>query len=144
MNDLFMFGAGIVACHHGWLERSLQDQLNTSVPTLRLVLILEGTAMSWLILHLKDSPWVDLLGALISGLYYLDMSLAVLQAFQSYYYLDFQTPWDRFLSCIYSLPYPPSCSCWLYITLGLYLQNNRLQDHHFLLLHLVFHNSHCW
>lgn len=59
-------------------------------------MVVEAVAMSLLILLRDDSIWFGVFGVLISGVYCLDMSLVVLEAFQSY--LDFPTPWLKSLS----------------------------------------------
>ena len=40
--------------------------------------------MCWFLLHRDDSRWFGFVGVIISGLYCVDMTLAMLKAFQTY------------------------------------------------------------
>jgi glucan biosynthesis protein C len=125
VNDLFMFAMGVRAQQNGWLEQSLRDQLDISVGVLRLLVVVEGAAMCWFLLHRDDSRWFGFVGVIISGLYCVDMSLAMLEAFQTY--LDVQTRLSKGLAeaaytvyLIHPIVVAGFTSLWIYLyeTLG--------------------------
>ena len=125
VNDLFMFAMGVRAQQNGWLEQSLRDQLDISVGVLRLLVVLEGATMCWFLLHVEDSRWFGFVGVIISGLYCVDMSLAMLEAFQTY--LDVQTRFSKGLAeaaytvyLIHPVAVAAFTSLWIYLyeTLG--------------------------
>jgi glucan biosynthesis protein C len=107
----FLFGVGVAAKQNGWFSRSIKEQLGMPVWGLRLVVVLEATALVALLPFLvpnenDDSEEEDELDAsaiplgflffLVAGVYCIDMSLAVLEFFQAH--AAGQTKMSRYLA----------------------------------------------
>lgn len=97
INDLLFFMAGIVAKGNDWLEG---DYLSTKIGmtgfALAIMVVIESTAMVYLLLNANSAPIYGLFGLIVAGIYCIDMSLAVLRFFQTY--LDFESKRSKFFS----------------------------------------------
>lgn len=96
-NDLLFFVAGTFAKKHGWLEKSLKEQIGLPIIFFRCMVVVEAALMIYFFdqgqgNELYYTPVV----ILIAGVYCIDMSLVVLEFFQSH--LDFQNRYTKILS----------------------------------------------
>lgn len=95
--NLLFFYLGTCAKQHGWLEQSLREQLDIPIWLLWLSVVFEaGIMCTFTFVWDNDSPLGGLLYIPTAGLFCLDMSLVVLELFQSY--ADFSTPTTRYFS----------------------------------------------
>ena len=120
-----MFTMGIVARNNGWLEgqsgetqdaddadkandesetplqrRDLKSQMDISPPVQRCMVLVEIASMVGLFsLDLENGPiWYPILAFILSGIYCVDMGLAVVQTFQEYSMFHTEHKWTRYLS----------------------------------------------
>lgn len=121
-NNLFMFCAGIVAGKNHWLEKSLRKQLDVCIGELRLLLVVEAGMMCWFLLKFLETRrfWFVCAGVGISGMYCLDMSLVMLDLFQTFF--SFQTRLSKALAdaaytvyLIHPIVVTGFVSLWIYI-----------------------------
>lgn len=95
--DILFFYLGTCFKQHGWLEKSLHEQIDVPVWLLRFGAILEAGTMCVLSSLLENGHFAwALLYLPVAGLFCVDMSLVVLELFQSY--AEFSTPITRFFS----------------------------------------------
>lgn len=100
--DLYMFTMGIWARQYGWLENNLSCQMDLSPWVLRFIVLLEATIMVTLYQLFDITTGQNLVAVviffIISGMYTVDMSLALLQIFQETKWLCQETKWTKFFS----------------------------------------------
>jgi len=94
--DVMFFVMGIVARRNGWLISRIRDQLDIPVWVLRFLVILEAILLLHLLSMAKSNIWIAVGFFCVAGLFCVDMSVAVLEFFQTN--LDFSTRFSRFLS----------------------------------------------
>lgn len=93
-NDLFLFAAGIQAQKYGWLEptrtKSIREHLDISPIRLRILVVVEAVVMCLCILVALQHPQLSTpfivfggIGVCVSGIYCLDISLSLLEFFQT-------------------------------------------------------------
>lgn len=95
--NLLFFYLGTCSKRYGWLEKSLREQLDIPVWLLRLSVVSEAGTMCAISFPLEgeNNAWA-LLYIPVAGLFCVDMSLMLLELFQSY--ADFSTPITRLFS----------------------------------------------
>ncbi len=99
-NDLLFFAAGTVARKHRWLEKNLTEQIGMSPFLLRIMVLLEAVLMCYFFRKCEEDTVYFIPGFLVAGVYCVDMSLALLEFFQTN--LDFQ---NRFTQCLSDAAY---------------------------------------
>ena len=100
VNDLLFFVAGTMARKHGWLEKKLTDQVGMPILLLRMMVVAEAILMCFLVGKMIEGDIIHFVPAilimLVAGVYCVDMSLVLLEFFQTH--LDFQNRFTKFLS----------------------------------------------
>eukprot|EP00553_Chaetoceros_curvisetus_P015952 CAMPEP_0204642828 /NCGR_PEP_ID=MMETSP0718-20130828/177_1 /ASSEMBLY_ACC=CAM_ASM_000674 /TAXON_ID=230516 /ORGANISM="Chaetoceros curvisetus" /LENGTH=515 /DNA_ID=CAMNT_0051663711 /DNA_START=35 /DNA_END=1582 /DNA_ORIENTATION=+ len=96
VNDLLFFVAGTVARKHGWLEKKLTEQIGMPPFLLRIIVILEAALMCYFFSKGSEDNVYYIPAFLVAGVYCIDMSLVLLEFFQSY--LDFQNRFTKYMS----------------------------------------------
>ena len=82
--DVLMFGVGVIASQSKWLVSSLRENIDISVPALRVIVILEGLALVVLHQLWEQDEAYGIYLILAAGVFCVDMCLAALQFFQEF------------------------------------------------------------
>jgi hypothetical protein len=82
-----MFSTGILANRNNWLDKPIREQLDIPVWLLRIMVVLEGVIIVILLPQFDDLSSIFLEAFLICviGMFCLDISLCLLELFQSYW-----------------------------------------------------------
>ncbi len=96
-NDLLFFVAGTFAKKYGWLEKSMKEQIGLPIIFFRCMVVVEAAFMIYFFDKGQENElYYTPVVILIAGVYCIDMSLLVLEFFQSH--LDFQNRYTKILS----------------------------------------------
>jgi len=95
-NDILFFMAGIVARKNGWLERNLKEQIGMPISLLRCMVVIEAVMMIIFFYKGEKEEVYYIPAIIIGGMYCVDVSLAVLDFFQTY--MDIESRYTKFFS----------------------------------------------